>query len=68
MTLNLDLDAVVALADISVTGKSASTLVTVGILVVAGLAGPLVPILFTNAKDVLRDKNGEVIFLFLVNF
>lgn len=63
MTRILDLDAADALLDITVTGNSASIFVKPSHLVVAGLVGPVVLTLFTNAKVVLRDKNGEVTFI-----
>lgn len=62
MTQNRDLDAGDVLVDITVTEKSASIYVKPRHPVVAGLVGPVVSTLFTNAKVVLRDKNGEVIF------
>lgn len=62
MTRILDHDAADVLVDITVTGNSASIFVNPRHHVVAGLVGPVVPILFINAKVVLRGKNGEVIF------
>lgn len=65
MRRNLDHDAADALVDIMVTDKSAFIFVKPRHPAVAGLVDPLVPILFTNAKVVLQDKNGEVTFYFL---
>lgn len=62
MNQNLDLDVEDALLDITVTGNSVPTSAMPRDLAVTGLVGPAVPILFTNAKVALQDKNGEVIF------
>lgn len=57
MKRNLALDVADALVDITAMGKSASIFVTIRNLVVVGLVDPLVPVRFTNAKVVLRDRN-----------